>query len=285
MTTVLFIFFSYAGFSQKDCDYNPYQHEREEYIQTGREIFEEYRIIDCDKIKEQIEYVINNYYSDTSSIPKFHIIEDIAKVNCTRVIDFFMEVISNDTSERVRCDAIQYLGWLRAKTSISFLLGYTKKDISEQEKINIAFTLCVMEEYDLAIKVLNSFCYDTNGFIKDECIQVYEFAGAIDLAREYYEYYFKKAEEYPEQYDLFHAATKLIEYGHYEKAYPIILAELNSDNKYRVMSALYGLARIGDEKSMDVIREYSLNKEKIACKTAQFILDYIEMKRRKKCKE
>jgi hypothetical protein len=164
--------------AQKCKKYNPYQHTREEYIQTGKEMFESYQYTDCEIRKEQIDECMRLYYSDTSCIPKHHVIWYLGKVNCPEVIEFYMDVISKDTSERVRCDAIQYLGWLRAEKSIPFLTEYADQTNSLKEKSQIALTLCVMEKYDLALNILDSFCYDENGILKGNCIGIYSFVGS-----------------------------------------------------------------------------------------------------------
>jgi HEAT repeat protein len=52
-----------------------------------------------------------------------------------------------------------------------------------------------------------------------------------------------------------------------------------------MQSALYGLAAIGDKKSMRIIKEYTTNENKVIAKQAQFILQYIEWQRAEKCNE
>jgi HEAT repeat protein len=281
MTTVLFIFFSYAGFSQKDCDYNPYQHQREEYIETINEIYQEDKDIDCELAEEWIQKGEEEYKSDLSEDSKIKILGKIAKINCPRAMRFFMNVILNDTSVNIREPAIGALSWFSSKEIIPFLKSYYKEELPQIEKLSIALVLCRLKEYDLAVNFLNSFCYDTNGFIKDECIQVYEFAGKTEIARKYYEHYFESADE---EHLLF-AATKLAEYGNYEKAYPILVKSLNDDNQSNIVSALYGLATIGDEESMNLIRERTKSDNEFIAKKAKWIFQYIEMKRREKCKE
>ena len=98
----LIIVSAFCVSAQKDKNYNPYQHAREEYIQTGKDIFESYRYTDCEIAKEWIDKYKNMYYSDTSTIPKHHVIWYLGKVNCPEVIEFYIDVISKDTSELVR---------------------------------------------------------------------------------------------------------------------------------------------------------------------------------------
>jgi len=265
--------------AQKCKKYNPYQHTREEYIQTGKEMFESYRYTDCEKNKEWIETHTNLYYSDTSTIPKHHVIWYLGKVNCPEVIDFYMDVISKDTSERVRCDAIQYLGWLRAEKSIPFLMEYAVQTKSLKEKNQIASTLCVIGKYDLAIDILDSFCYDENGILKENCIGVYSFAGSKKVIK-FYKNEFKKPEK------RLSAALNLAEWGVcHGKTYPVFIEALKSGDTNKMQTALYGLAAIGDKKSMHIIKEYTTNENQFIAKKAQNILNNIERKRKEKCND
>ncbi len=265
--------------AQKCKNYNPYQHVREEYIQTGKEMFESYRYTDCEKNQEWIETHTNLYYSDTSTIPKHHVIWYLGKVNCPEVIDFYMDVISKDTSEKVRCDAIMYLGWLRAEKSISFLTTYAYQTKSFKEKNQIASTLCVIGKYDLALDILDSFCYDENGILKEYCIGVYSFAGSKKVIK-FYKNEFKKPER------RLSAAGNLAKWGVcHGKTYPVFIEALKSRDTNEMQSALYGLAAIGDKKSMRIIKEYTTNENKVIAKQAQFILQYIEWQRAEKCNE
>ncbi|MDD4582137.1 MAG: HEAT repeat domain-containing protein [Bacteroidales bacterium] len=272
----LIIVSAFCVSAQKDKNYNPYQHAREEYIQTGKDIFESYRYTDCEIAKEWIDKYTNMYYSDTSTIPKHHVIWYLGKVNCPEVIDFYIDVISKDTSERVRCDAILYLGWLRAEKSIPFLMEYIHNPISPREKVQIASTLCVMEKYDLAINILDQFCYDENGIVIGDCIWSYYMAGS-ESAIKFFEYYFKKPES------RLGAALKLAQLGVYDKTYPVFIEALKSGDTNKMHIALNGLAAIGDKKSMRLIKEHTKNKNQFIAKRAQNILNYIEMKRREKC--
>jgi hypothetical protein len=278
--TTLSVFFSYIGFSQKDCDHNPYQHQREEYIQTGREIFNSYKDINCKEVEELIKTAKEIYYSDQSLASKRDAIGQLGKVNCQVVVDFFIDIVIKESSEQIRYDAIQYLGWIRAKSSIPFLLDFVKKDISKEEKFKIALSLCVMEEYDLAIQIISPFCYDHDGFVLEECIHIYEFAGKTEDAKKYYERYFENADKD----HLLFVACKLAEYGNHEKAYPILIDALNSGDQEKMHSALFGLATIGDEKAFQLIQEQTKSKNNFIAQRSQFILNYIKRERERRQK-
>ena len=263
-------------------DYNPYQHPREEYIKEGEFFIEQYRKVNCDddEIKESIQDAIEGYYQGKYSDDEFGMIfELLGHMCCPEIIDFFADVITIDTSERMRCGAIQTLGALRAESKIPFLIDYAKNNPSEQEKIKIALSLCVMKAYEEAIKIADLFCYDEDGYVREECIAIYEFAGEREAALKHYRRFFENLKG--EQYLLF-AAQKLAEYGDYEKAYPIFIKFLSSTDKYKIMGALRGLAMIGDEKSIQVLKEQTKSENQVAAKESQNILNRIEQGRRKK---
>ena len=266
----------------EDKEYNPYQHPREEFIKEGEFFIEQYKKVDCndDKIKKSIEDAIKGYYDRKYNSEEIDIIFKIlGQMYCPKIIDFFAEVVLVDKSKEVRIDAIQKLGGLRAESKIPFLMDYAKKDISEEEKITISLSLCVMEAYKEAVSIADVFCYDKEGYVKEECIAIYEFAGERETALKHYQRFFQNLKD--EQYLLF-AAQKLAEYGDYEKAYPIFIEFLNSTDKYKIIGALRGLAMIGDEKSFQILKEQTESKNSIAAKEAQNILNRIEQGRRNK---
>ena len=268
------------GNAQTEKEYNPYKHQREEFIKEGEFFIEAFKKVDCSETKEFIQSAIKGYYSGEYTGKQFGIISNyLGKMYCPEIIDFFADVLVIDTSEEVRCEAIQKLGWLRAMSKIPVLIDYAKNNISEKEKITIALSLCVMAAYEEAIKIANLFCYDNEGYVKEECIAIYEFAGEKKAALDHYERFFQNLKD--ERYLLF-AAQKLAEYGNYEKSYPIFIEFLNSTDNNKIIGALRGLAMIGDEKSFQILKEQTKSKNQVAAQEAQFILNKIEEGRREK---
>ncbi len=69
------------------------------------------------------------------------------------------------------------------------------------------------------------------------------------------------------------------------KTYPVFIEALKSGDTNKMQTALYGLAAIGDKKSMRIIKEYTTNENQFIAKRAQNILNNIERKRKEKCNE
>ena len=278
--TMLFILLM-TGFSQQEGDYNRFRHSREEYIQTGRDIFDSYKYIDCNEkeIKTDIGINISIFYSDTSSIEsKREAMQDLGHTNCEEVIDFYIDVLNNDTSREIRKDALLYLGWLRAKSSIPFLLGATKNNNDLAFVNKIAITLCVMEEFDMAASILDEVCFNEDGSVNRDCIIAYEYAGKTELARNFW---LSEWDKHDDDESTFYIALKLTEYGVYDISFPVIKENLlyNTD-KWRRHSALSGLAAIATEEALELIQNCTNDNDFVVADYAKFIIAELKKGRR-----
>ena len=259
-----------------DNDYNPYQHQREEYIKTGEEFFEEFKKVDCEneETRKYIENAINGYNNGKYIGTEFGIISQfLGKMYCPEIIAFFEEVVKKDSSETVRCDAIQKLGWLRAINSVPTLMEQLNKDISDYEKACIGSCLTIIGEWKLAETALNSVCFCKDDDIQNKCLWSYYTIGNESAIR-YFNYFF----DFPES--KLWAALFLARLGEYEKTFPVFVEAIH--NKTGINAALYGLAAIGTEESFLLIKEQIQNENEMIAKTAKWIFQYIDIKRREK---
>ena len=257
-----------------DSDYNPYRHAREEYIKTGEEFFEEFQNVNCEENKELIQSYINVYYNEKSSNQEIEMaFSIIGQAYCPEIIDFFIEVVAIDSSEKVRCDAIQKLGWLRAKSAVPILRDHLSKDISDYEKACIGSCLTGIGEWDLAQQALNSVCFCKDNDFIDKCLWSYYIIGNESAIR-YFNYFL----EFPES--RVWAANYLAELGEYEKTFPIFVESIDSGKN--IILSILGLAIIGTEDALRLIEEQTQNKNEIIAKKAQEILRNFDMGRRKK---
>jgi len=260
--------------AQTEKENNPYRHTREEYVKTGEEFFESFQKVDCNEEKEFIQNAIDEYYTGVYSIEEFERISSfLGKMYCPKTISFFEEVVKTDTSEKIRCDAMQKLGWLRAKTAVSILLNQLNKDISDYERACIGSSLTIIGEWELAIPVLNSVCFCKDYDIQNKCLWSYYVIGN-EPAVSYFNYFFEFSES------KLWAAHYLAELGEYEKTFPVFVEAISSGTG--INTALYGLAAIGTEEAFQLIREQTQNKNEMIAKTAKWILQYIDIERRKK---
>jgi len=239
-------------FSQKQ--YNSLKELRESYIETGREMKAETKKINCEVIEVDLEQNRHSYLSAKNENDKSIALSHLSKISCPQIISFFEEVIKNDTSESIRCEAIQYLGWIDAQTSIHFFIERTKRtDISNYEKVCIGTALAVLEDCKDAENILNQYCYNVEQKYCDKCIWAYYMLGN-NSAINYYHYLIKNSKR---DIIINLTARKLAELGDIETAYPIMEKIMNDENSMKggIMRVLKAL---GDEKSLKLI-ENTLN--------------------------
>lgn len=225
---------------------------RESYIETGREMKAETKKINCEVIEFDLEKNRHSYLSAKNENDKSIALSNLSKISCPQIISFFEEVIKNDTSELIRCEAIQYLGWIDAQTSINFLIERTKRtDISNYEKVCIGTTLAVLEDYKDAENILNQYCYNVEQKYCDKCIWAYYMIGN-NSSINYYRYLINNSKD-----DINIAAQKLAELGDIETAYPIMEKIMNDE--YAIKGGIMRVLKaLGDEKSLKLI-ENTLN--------------------------
>jgi hypothetical protein len=239
-------------FSQKQ--YNSLKELRESYIETGREMKAETKKINCELIEVDLEQNRHSYLSAKNENDKSIALSHLSKVSCPQIISFFEEVIKNDISESIRCEAIQYLGWIDAQTSIHFLIERTKRtDISNYEKVCIGTALAVLEDYKDAENILNQYCYKVEQKYCDKCIWAYYMLGN-NSSINYYRYLINNSKD---DINVNIAVQKLAELGDIETAYPIMEKIMNDEDAIKggIMRILKVL---GDDKSLKLI-ENTLN--------------------------
>ncbi len=147
---------------------------QQDYVQTGREMKAETKNVDCIGKASYIQEIINVYDTTKSNDIKQVFMIKIARMSCPEVISFFERVISTDTSELIRCNAIMYLGWIDAQSSIPFLLArVNNQTISNYEKANIGTTFAVLENWRNAEPILNRYCFNLEKRFCQTCLWAY----------------------------------------------------------------------------------------------------------------
>jgi hypothetical protein len=273
------LLYAYTAFAQKDCDYNPYQHQREEYLRISLELYHEYVTdIDCASIEDIVQYCTTEYLIANSLNQKLYLLTAISYKNCPKAFDLLEYIISHDESEYIRCQAIELLGTTGGTQRSSFLLDYATKDISVYERLTIAFALSLFIPADTLLNIVDSICFTSEDSICEKCSIVYYIIGGYH-AINYFEYLLDKP-----MYRMY-AALQLAILGEYEKTKPIFLQALKSDNEDEIKASLAGLAAIGTEEDMEIIKQHTRSENPNIAKRASNILNHIEIKRETKMKE
>ena len=272
-----------AGFAQQEGDYNRFRHSREEYIEIGRELAKSYiRDIDCNdkEIRTDISDYKSIFYSDTSSVEsKREALHGLVYTNCQEVIDFYVDITKNDLNQEIRKDALLYLGWLRAKSSIPFLLEIAKKENNLAFIVEIATTLCVMEEFELASFILDKVCFKEDGSVKKECIGTYAFVGKDELVKNFYLSEWEKDNNEEQKFEI---ALRLTEYGVYDITFSVIKEALFSTHTYKRHSAISGLAAIASEEALELIQSCINDNDIVVANYAKFVILCLKEGRRYK---
>jgi len=281
--TMLFILLMPA-FAQEEGVYNRFRHSRDEYIEIGRDLAKDYnRDIDCNdkEIRTDIIEYKSIFHSDTSSIKsKRDALHGLVYTNCQEVINFYVGLIKNDLNQEIRKDALLYLGWLRAKSSIPSLVEVAGKENNLAFIVEIAVTLCVMEEFELAASILDRVCFNEDNSVKRICIGGYAYAGRDELVKNYYLSEWEKDIDEEQQFSI---ALKLTEYGVYDITFPIIKETLiNSTHTYKRHSAISGLAAIATEEAIELIQNCTNDNDIVVANFAKFVMECLKEGRRYK---
>jgi HEAT repeat protein len=272
------------AFTQEEGTYNRFRHSREEYIAVGRDLGKSNNMdIDCndEEVRADINESKSIFYSDTSSVEeKSDALWNLGHIKCQEVIDFYEDIIKNNPNQKMRKDALLYLGWLRATSGIPFLLEVAKKENNLFFVIEIAATLCVMEEFELAALILDKVCFDGKGKVKEECIGAYAFAGRNELVKNYF---LSEWEKDNDEETKFRIALILTKYGIYDITFPIIKETLiNSTHTYKRHSAISGLAAIATEEAIELIQNCINDNDIVVANYAKFVMLCLKEGRRYK---
>jgi hypothetical protein len=257
--------------TQEESDYNPYRYEewKTSNEQAYAQEHQEFLAKECDALELQ------------AFIEKYNVSKDIqflyviGEYNCSKIIDFAIDLIKTSPDKEARKMAIVMLGYRRYYDASQLLLNYVKNDISSDEKITIAKTLISLNRKIEALEILDCNCYNMNE-MDDNCIWTYFDSFDKSTAIKYFEYYFNKPETQLE------AACWLARLGVYNKTFPLFIEYLKNSTAYSrgTEYALGGLAAIGTEEALDIIEQYAKNDTSLIGRTATIILDNIMRGRR-----
>jgi hypothetical protein len=242
---------------------------RDALRETGRE-FKAATSKDCTGLEDHINKCIEDYNNAGTNEYKVFAMRSMASISCPQVIDFYKKVVLSDTSEYVRGQAMQYLGWIDAQSCIPFLLDYYRKPhLSTYEKVRIGATLIAWEAWDYGEQIANENCLSSEKNIIDDCMFCYDVLGN-ESSINYYRYMRKM---FGEGYFVW----VLVYVGDKETALLDIKASLKKDNPNKKYE-LELLKMIGDEESINLIRSALDDPHESVRKDAEKFLKSIDTK-------
>ena len=259
MNKILFIcllLISVTSFSQQEKkDFKKIGREwQQDYVKTMRGFVDDNKKIPYNEYsKASLDTIISLYNKETSIERKQMLLRDI-KLSSQKSIDFLEAIIRNDTSEEIRCSAINSLAGIDAIPSIPFLLKrIDNKNVSDYEKIITASGLILMQDTVNGERILNKYCYSNDSIVCYKCIWAYYMIGN-NSSINYYRYLINNSKD---DININIAVQRLAELGDIETAYPIMEKIMNDEDAIKggIMRVLKAL---GDEKSLKLI-ENTLN--------------------------
>jgi len=264
--------------AQTDCDYNPYSYKEKQAAQKRISIegYQELIAKECDT--SLLRTSIERYNSTKDVIPEsIFDLYTIAGCNCPEIIDFAIDLIVNSPDKEARKFAIGMLGFRKNYNAIPLLLNHVKKDISPDEKIIVAITLAALDRKTEALEILNGNCYALDD-MNNDCILCYVIFFDQLTAINYFEYYFNKPETQLE------AACWLAMCGVSDKTFPLFVEFLKNNTTYErgTSYSLVGLAAIGTEEALEIIRQQTKNNTYLIARSATLIFDRLMKERSEK---
>jgi len=241
--------------AQTEKDYNPYRYEerKAETEQAYADRRQELLAKECDAL--ELQTLIEDYNTTKNTQILWNI---NGNYNCPGVIDFVMDIINTSPEKEARKIAIRTLNFRMYYDAIPLLLNHVKKEISSDEKIVVASVLATLEKKEEALEILDCNCYNLNE-MHYECTSAYLNFFDKTIAMKYFEYYFNKPETQLE------AASWLAVCGIYDKTFPLFVEFLEKNTTYEreTVYSLCGLAAIGTEEAIEIIKKYVKYDESI----------------------
>ena len=176
-------------------------------------------------------------------------------------------LLANDTSLLVRMDCAKYLKNLKSIASIPVLINELKAD-DRQLKLEIALTLAALGEKTECLKALKEI--SSTG---ERNLVLDAHLGYLDIDNNEAVLILNKDLSNTDPYISVDAAIVLAELEYFQEAFPVLKSNLLNDDKYIRMASLRGLAYIGNDESISLIRSRINDTEQLVKDRSKLILN------------
>jgi HEAT repeat protein len=176
-------------------------------------------------------------------------------------------LLMNDTSFAVRIECARSLKLLKSTISIPVLLTALNTN-DQQLQLEAALSLAALGEKTESLKTLKEI-----GKTGDRNIVLNTHLGYLDIATEEAVEKLKTDLSDVNPYISVNAAVVLAELSHYEVAFPVLKAKLSDMDKYIRMAALRGLAYIGNDSSLYLIKGLLNDSDQLVKERSALILN------------
>ncbi len=257
----LFIFILLLGIGGNvySDDFYKYSYEEE------KRIAEELKRLNQIQLDIPIEDVIQKLSNDDENI-RLSTVELLGRVQDTQQIFAIEELLLKDPSATVRTECAKSLALLDSINSKSVLIK-ALNDSDERVILKSALTLAALGEKDACFKILANFW--TQGDSKQKLVC---HLGLRDIATVAASEILHRALSDNDPYVAVDAAIILAQLGYTDDAFPKLQELSTHEAMYVRLAVLRGLATIGDEKSLNLVRQLLTDKEPLVSKRSQKIL-------------
>ncbi|MHB9140331.1 MAG: HEAT repeat domain-containing protein [Paludibacter sp.] len=177
------------------------------------------------------------------------------------------DLLVNDPSQEVRVECAKSLKYLNSTNSIPLLLK-TLQTGDNQLKLEVALTLAALGEKTECLKTLMEI-----GKYGDRNTVLNTHIGYLDIATNDAIDKIKTDLSDENSYISVDAAIVLSELGYFEIAFPILKEKLSDKDKYIRMAAMRGLAYIGNDNSIELIRDMLNDSDILVKERSELILN------------
>ena len=236
-----------------------------EYEQKVRADFQEQnqrkynRNIDLARIAGDIKSV--------SEGQRLNAIKQLGRIPGNNQIPNIEYLLVNDTSVDVRIECAKSFKLLKSTNSIPVLLTLSHEN-DQQLRLQTALSLAALGEKTVSLKTLKEI-----GKTGDRNIVLNTHLGYLDIATDEAVEKLKSDMLETNPYLSVNAAVVLAELNYSEVAFPVLKSKLSDPDKYIRMAALRGLAYIGNESSLNLIKGMLNDSEPLVKQRSALILN------------
>ena len=215
--------------------------------------------------KVDITKIGKNLYS-TDEQTRLNAVDILRYFPTNPYIQKLEEMLLNDISNEVKYHCAKALHCLNSTNSISVLINALKTD-DDQLKMEIALALAALGEKTECFKTLEYL-----GKSGERNIILNTHLGYLDLGTNEAIEKLKSDLSDSNSYISVDAAIILAELGYFKEAYSVLKSKLTDEDKYIRMAALRGLAYIGTDNAIELIKEKLDDTEMLVSDRASLIL-------------
>lgn len=179
------------------------------------------------------------------------------RINSIRILGFIPNnakikeierLLTNDVSPEVRTMCAKSLAQLKNKSSVPILIK-TLSDNDNEVRIESALALASLDEKERSLQYFQTVFKNDDRRAKLKIDM-----GLRDIANEPAIALLQSAMNDKDPYVSVDAAIVLSQLKYYKEAFPVLKQKLKESDKYLRLAALRGLAYIGNDKSIDLIK-------------------------------